>query len=97
MGRVEAMAMARQGWTDDRLAERFDHLDAEIATLRTEVRAGNAELRKEIKDSATELRSEMHAGDAGLRAELAALNRTLIPTAFGLIGAIVAAILVHLL
>ena len=39
----------------------------------------------------------MQRGDAGLHAELAALNRTLIQTAFGLIGAVVAAILVHLL
>jgi ribosomal protein L29 len=105
---MEATAMARQDWTDDRLEERFDHLDAEIATLRTDVKAGNAELRreikggnaelrKEIKESAIELRVEMQRGDAGLQAELAALNRTLIQTAFGLIGALAAAILVHLL
>ncbi len=99
--------MNHQSWTDDRLEERFDRLDTEIAALRTEVKAGNAELRREIKDGnaelrkemqegGAELRAEMQAGDASLRAELAAQNRALMQAGFGLAAAILAAVLVHL-
>jgi hypothetical protein len=63
-------AMAPQSWTDDRLEERFDHLDTEIATLRTEVRAGNSELRQEIKSGNAALRREIQEGGAQLRKEM---------------------------
>lgn len=74
--------MAQQNWTDDRLEERFDYLDAQIAEVREEMKAGNAELREEI---------------GALGAQFAALNRTLIQAAFGITGAIAAAVLIALL
>jgi chromosome segregation ATPase len=84
-------AMARQSWTDDRLDERFDHLEGQMnhrfSHLEREVdqRFGRVEgeikdLRGEIRDVRGEmkdLRGEMKAGDDALRGEMKAGNDAL--------------------
>ena len=42
--------MERSTWTDDRLDDRFDHVDRELSLLRSEMREGFSGLRGEIND-----------------------------------------------
>jgi hypothetical protein len=98
-------ALARQSWTDDRLDDRFDHLEAEMdqrfkrveaemkAAFRSEIAESSAELRREIREGNAELRSEI----ATLSAQFVALNQTLIRVAFSFAVAVVAGVLFHLL
>lgn len=95
--------MPRQSWTDDRLDDRFDHLEAEMDRRFKRVEGDVKGLREEIKAGDAALRAEMKEGNAELRAELvtlsvqfAALNRTLIQVGFGVAVTIVAGVLLHL-
>jgi hypothetical protein len=40
----------RSTWTDDRLDDRFDHVDRELSLLRSEMREGFSGVRGEIND-----------------------------------------------
>ena len=42
--------MERSTWTDDRLDDRFDHVDRELSLLRSEMREGFSGVRGEIND-----------------------------------------------
>lgn len=42
--------MERSTWTDDRLDDRFDHVDRELSLLRSEMRQGFSGVRGEIND-----------------------------------------------
>ena len=42
--------MERSTWTDNRLDDRFDHVDRELSLLRTEMREGFSGVRGEIND-----------------------------------------------
>jgi len=86
--------MARQSWTDERLDERFDHLEATMDERFKRVESEmKTTLREEIEDSNAELRSEI----GSLGAQLAALNQTLIRVGFGFAAALLAGVLFHLL
>lgn len=41
---------SRSTWTDERLDDRFDHIDSELKLLRMEMRDGFAGVRAEIND-----------------------------------------------
>lgn len=98
-------ALARQSWTDDRLDDRFDRLEAEMdqrfkrveaemkAAFRSEIAASSTELRREIREGNAELRSEI----ATLSSQFAALNQTLIRVAFSLVIALAVGVLLRLL
>ena len=47
--------MERSLWTDERLSDRFDHIDRELSYLRTEIGG----LRIEMREGFAELRSLM--------------------------------------
>jgi hypothetical protein len=67
--------MERSVWTDERLSDRFDHIDRELSDLRSEMR---------------DLRLEMREGFADLRSLMIRLHLgTLIPM-LGLFAALVA-------
>jgi hypothetical protein len=40
----------RSTWTDNRLGDRFDHVDRELSLLRSEMREGFSGVRGEIND-----------------------------------------------
>jgi hypothetical protein len=42
--------VGRSTWTDDRLDDRFDHVDRELSLLRSEMREGFSGVRGEIND-----------------------------------------------
>ena len=42
--------MERSTWTDDRLDDRFDHVDRELSLVRSEMREGFSGVRGEIND-----------------------------------------------
>ena len=67
-------ALKMSNWNDDRLDKRDE-----------EVKEGFAEMRSEINA----LRSEMHRGFAEMRSAYAALNRTLLLGAGGIIVALI--------
>ena len=53
--------MERSLWTDERLNDRFDHIDRELALLRSDMR----DLRSEMRDGFADLRSltiRLHLG-----------------------------------
>jgi hypothetical protein len=71
---------SRSAWTDERLDDRFDHIDGELRELRTDVRELRVELRSEI---------------GGLRGEIDALRLAMIRVGgAGFIG-LIAAVLVR--
>ena len=47
--------MERSAWTDERLDDRFDHIDSELRALRTEMRQGLAELGARLDAQGNEL------------------------------------------
>jgi len=76
----------RSVWTDERLSDRFDHVDGELSQLRSDM----GDLRSEMRDGFNGLRSEMHTGFAELRSFTLRLQLgTLIPV-LGLIAALIA-------
>jgi len=78
--------MERSVWTDERLNDRFDRIDRELAMLRSDVQ----ELRSDMNDGFTALRSEMQAGFGEIRSFTLRLQLgTLIPV-LGLIAALIA-------
>ena len=71
--------MERSAWTDERISDRFDHIDRELSQLRSEMRSGFADLR-----------SEMHQGFSDHRSLMLRLHLgTWIPV-LGLIAALIA-------
>ncbi len=68
---------ARSAWTDERLTDRFDHIDSELMQLRVEMRQGFAELRNEIGAVRSDLGTEiggLRGEIAGVRGEIAAVR-----------------------
>jgi hypothetical protein len=53
--------MERSAWTDARLDDRFDHVDSELANLRTGMREGFAEVRSEMGAMRSELSGQIEA------------------------------------
>lgn len=50
---------SRTAWTDERLGDRFDHIDQELTLLRTEMRQLGTELRGGTDALGNELRGEI--------------------------------------
>ena len=104
-------SVARQTWTDERLDERFDHLETEMderfkrveaemkTALHEEIARCEAGLRGEIREGNAELvaRSVLRGEIGSLSAQLAALSQTLIRVGFGFAAALLAGVLFHLL
>lgn len=85
---------SRSTWTDERLDDRFDHIDAELAHLRVEMRQGFSETRAEIGTLRGELQSEV----GGLRGEINDLSTVMIRSNLAMMVAligVIAAILVR--
>ena len=89
--------MERGAWTDDRLDDRFNHIDTEIAGLRADIREIRAELGAridalgaQVQGEFQSLRSELHAEIRDLRSlTLRLYSGTLVAMA-GLIAAVLA-------
>lgn len=77
--------MERSAWTDERLDDRFDHIDAELRELRQEMRAGFGDVRGEMASLETGLRGEI----ADLRSTMLRLYGGNLLAMFGLIVAVV--------
>jgi hypothetical protein len=45
--------MERGAWSDERLDDRFDHIDRELVLLRTELREGFSGIRAELNELRT--------------------------------------------
>ena len=74
--------MERSTWTDDRLDDRFDHVDRELSLLRSEMREGFSGVRGEIKG----VRGEIN----DLRLVIIRGNWTVMAGLIGVIAAILA-------
>ena len=78
--------MERSTWTDNRLDDRFDHVDRELSLLRSDMREGFSGVRGEIKG----VRGEIN----GVRGEINDLRLVIIrgnwTVMAGLIGVIAA-------
>jgi len=72
----------RSTWTDDRLDDRFDHVDRELSLLRSEMREGFSGVRGEIKG----VRGEIN----DLRLVIIRGNWTVMAGLIGVIAAILA-------
>jgi len=77
---------ARSAWTGERLDNRFDRIDRELAAVRSEMRQGFTELRSEIQD----LRGVT-------RAEIALLRSTMVRFGVSINVAMIGAIVTVLL
>ena len=62
--------MERSAWTDKRLEDRFDHVDGELSSLRTEMHDEFRAVRTEMREGFAEVRGEMREGFAEVRGEL---------------------------
>ena len=95
--------MERSTWTDNRLDDRFDHVDRELSLLRSEMREGFSGVRGEIngvRGEITGVRGEINGvrGEiTGVRGEINDLrlviirgNWTVMAGLIGLIAAILA-------
>jgi uncharacterized coiled-coil DUF342 family protein len=84
--------MVRESWTDERLDDLKEHMDAGFRDVKAEVREVRADIRKlregldSVKGEVGELREEVGELRGEMKAGFAALNRTL-QIASGLIGA----------
>ncbi len=76
--------MERSAWTDERLDDRFDHIDAELRALRAEIAEQGSALRGEIAELGSSLRGEI----ADLRATMLRLYGGNLIAMFGLVAAI---------
>ena len=74
--------MERSTWTDDRLDDRFDHVDRELSLLRPDMREGFSGVRGEIKG----VRGEIN----DLRLVIIRGNWTVVAGLIGVIAAILA-------
>ena len=75
----------RSAWTDERLDDRFDHIDSELISLRVEIREQGIAIRGEIAELGTSLRGEI----AELRSTMHRLYSGNLLAMFGLIVAVV--------
>ena len=74
--------MERSTWTDDRLDDRFDHVDRELSLLRSDMREGFSGVRGEING----VRGEIN----DLRLVIIRGNWTVMAGLIGVIAAILA-------
>jgi hypothetical protein len=74
----------RSVWTDQRLGDRFDHIDKELADLRTETRGDFAAVRADMRDGFGELRGEIN----DLRLILIRFQGAMLVALLGVIAAI---------
>jgi hypothetical protein len=65
---------SRSTWTDERLDDRFDHIDGELRGLRTDVRELRVEMRSEIGGLRDEMRSEIGGLRDEMRSEIGGLR-----------------------
>ena len=72
--------MERSAWTDERLDDRFDHVDTELRDLRMEMREGFAGVRGEIHE---------------LRLEFGSLRNMMFRSYLALAVALIAAVVVR--
>ncbi len=82
----------RVNWTDDRLGERFDHVDerfdrveTDIRDLRRDMDRGFARVNADVRD----LRAEMNAGFDRIDARFDSMQRTLFLAAAGIVAALI--------
>jgi hypothetical protein len=78
--------MERSAWTDQRLDDRFDHIDRELSELRAEIRSGFSEIRGEMGS----LRSELGGQIEGLRITMLRVGGGMMVGLVGVIAAILA-------
>jgi hypothetical protein len=52
--------MERSAWTDKRLEDRFDHVDGELSSLRTEMHDEFRAVRTEMREGFAEVRGEIN-------------------------------------
>ena len=78
---------SRSTWTDERLDDRFDHIDSELTHLRIETRQGFVEGNRRTDNLGAELRGEIN----GLRAEIGDLRLLMIRLNIGLLVAMAGA------
>jgi len=72
---------ARSAWTDERLNDRFDHIDGELGYLRAEFAEHRRETREGFLHSGSRtdfLGSELRGEIAGVRSEISSLKTTMI-------------------
>jgi chromosome segregation ATPase len=84
---MAVMAPPRESWTDERLDDLKEHMDAGFRDLRGEIREVRGEIGG-VRGEVVELRSELGQVREGLgevRAEIKGINKTL-QVGFGLIG-----------
>jgi predicted nucleic acid-binding Zn-ribbon protein len=85
--------MERGAWTDQRLNDRFDHLDGEISDLRQDMRALRGEvvaLRSELRGEIAELRDELRGEITEVRSLMVRLHATTLVVMVGLFAALFA-------
>ncbi len=78
---------SRSAWTDERLDDRFDHIDSELTQLRIEMREGFGEAHRRTDSLGVELRGEIDA----LRVTILRVGGAMMA---GLVG-VIAAVLVR--
>jgi hypothetical protein len=78
--------MERSAWTDKRLEDRFDHVDRELSSLRTEVHGEFRAVRTDMREGFTEVRGEIN----DLRLIMIRFQGAMLIALLGVIAAILA-------
>ena len=78
--------MERSAWTDKRLEDRFDHVDGDLSSLRTEVHGEFRAVRTEMREGFAEVRGEIN----DLRLIMIRFQGALLIALLGVIAAILA-------
>jgi hypothetical protein len=78
--------MERSAWTDKRLEDRFDHVDGELSSLRTEMHDEFKAVRTEMREGFAEVRGEIN----DLRLIMIRFQGAMLIALLGVIAAILA-------
>jgi hypothetical protein len=78
--------MERSAWTDKRLEDRFDHVDGELSSLRTEVHGEFRAVRTDMREGFAEVRGEIN----DLRLIMIRFQGAMLIALLGVIAAILA-------
>jgi hypothetical protein len=93
---MEAM---RVNWTDDRLGERFDHVDKRFDCVETHIRDLRGDMNRGLARAdadARDLRTEMNERFDRLDERFDAMQRTLFLAAVGIVAALIGVIATQL-
>jgi F0F1-type ATP synthase membrane subunit b/b' len=85
------MVLMTENWTEARLDELNQRVEAGFAEMRVETQRMETTLRAELRASSAELRAEMQAGFARTDARFDAMQRTIMQVGGGLIGTMILA------